>query len=137
MRAAALFLYLAGLWNLAGCVERELFIQSEPPGAVVCIDGEDRGKTPLSLPFHHYGGRLLELRLKDHKALRTFIEVDPPWYQVFPLDFFSDLLWPETVWDTHVFFYKLASHDPEDLAEEPALLERAGALRYNTFVNQE
>ena len=81
---------------LCGCVERWLFIRSDPAGARVFVDGRDRGTTPVELPFDHYGTREILLRLKDHDSAVHIVKLDPPWYQWFPIDFVSEHLWP--VW---------------------------------------
>jgi hypothetical protein len=116
-----------------GCVERELFIRSDPPAATVWLSGQERGKTPITIPFDYYGDRLLELRLRGYKVKRTIVSASPPWYQIFPLDFFFDVLWPGTLKDTQVFDFDLAPYAPEDLSEKPAILERALKLRHDAF----
>jgi len=70
---------------LAGCVEREFYIRSDPPGALVFLDGVPRGSTPLKIPFEHYGEREVELRLASYAVHHERIGISPPWYQVFPL----------------------------------------------------
>ena len=51
---------LACLWiGLAaacgGCVEREMLIETEPSDAMVYLDGEKMGPSPVSVNFVHYG----------------------------------------------------------------------------------
>ena len=118
---------------LSGCVERELFIHTDPPAASMNLDGRDYGETPVAIPFHYYGTRALELRLEGHRVKRTLIAVEEPWYQYFPLDLFFDVLWPFTIKDNQVFFIELEpvpEHEPVDRAE---ILERAGKLRNETL----
>ncbi len=41
---------------LGGCsTKRTLTIHSEPPGATIWVDGEQRGQTPYTIPFVYYG----------------------------------------------------------------------------------
>ena len=40
---------------LGGCVSREMVINSEPQGATVYVNEAAVGKTPLQMPFKHYG----------------------------------------------------------------------------------
>jgi hypothetical protein len=40
---------------LAGCVERTITINSEPQGALVYLNDEEVGRTPVSVPFLYYG----------------------------------------------------------------------------------
>jgi len=116
-----------------GCVERELFIRTEPPGASVCLDGRDLGLSPVSAQFYYYGDRLLELRLRGHKPEQTIISLKTPWYQYFPMDLFSDLFWPGTITDDHHLVCELEAAR-EGLEEKPAILERADELRYGSFI---
>jgi hypothetical protein len=113
----------------AGCVEREFYIRSEPPGALVFLDGAPRGTTPLKVSFQHYGEREVELRLASHRVLREKIEISPPWYQIFPLDFFCEVLIPYDWVDVHEFEGRLEPVGPEDLEDRDDVLERAEALR--------
>ncbi len=130
-------LLAAGVVAVQGCVERELFIKSDPPGAEACIDGCDAGETPVTVPFTYYGDRLLELRLKGYSVERTSLHVDTPWYQIFPLDFVTDLLWPGTITDTHSYSFELEPLGVEGLTDKTELMERAEKLRYDPFVRRE
>ncbi|MEZ6062270.1 MAG: PEGA domain-containing protein [Planctomycetaceae bacterium] len=73
-----------------GCVHRRVTIHSDPPGALVKVDGRDIGYTPASVDFTYYGTREVQL-LKDGFETQTqLVDINAPWYQKFPLDFFSD-----------------------------------------------
>ena len=50
----------------SGCLERKMYIKSEPPNARVTIDGEEKGVTPVEIPFTYYGTRKITLQ-KKHK----------------------------------------------------------------------
>lgn len=50
-----------------GCVERTITITSEPSGALVHLNDEEVGRTPLTVPFTFYG--VYDVRL----------EMDPVW----------------------------------------------------------
>ena len=45
------------LLTVTGCVERKMYIRSEPGGAPVWLDETYAGVTPLEHPFVHYGVR--------------------------------------------------------------------------------
>lgn len=99
---------LALLPLLAGCVERKMMIRSEPAGAPAWVDEEPVGQTPVEVPFHHYGRRRIrvgpilgEEENVKYLAAERMLETVPPWYELFPLDFFSEVLWPGTLVDTH------------------------------------
>ena len=81
-----------------GCVERSLRIESTPSGALVHLDGEQIGVTPVEVPFVYYGTRRLDVWMTDPAydlAPRTeWVELRPAWYERFPFDLFTELLWP-------------------------------------------
>jgi hypothetical protein len=132
---ACLLLGLAAVLVQPGCVERKLFINSDPPEAVLFVDGKPQGKTPAEMPFYYYGKREVELRLEGCRSKRELVDVDPPWFQYFPFDFFFEVLWPWTLHDDHTCDIQLEPYLPSQLSEEGRidLLERADALRYGAF----
>ncbi len=54
-RIPTLLSTLALVWPLTGCVERTISISSEPSGALVHLNDEEVGRTPLTVPFTFYG----------------------------------------------------------------------------------
>ncbi len=90
---------------VGGCVERLLIIRSEPPGARVWVDAVEIGRTPIEVPFEHYGTREVLLRIEGSDpprgSARTLVTLSPPWYERFPIDVLSEHLWPATIVDTH------------------------------------
>ena len=113
---------------LGGCVERILTVRTEPEGARVFLDGQEVGESPCDVPFEHFGTRDVEVRLIGHRARREFVEIDPPWWQYTPFDFFAEVIDPRD----HVFRYdvfmklELSRGGPE---EEDELLRRAEEMR--------
>lgn len=91
----------------AGCIERTMRINSEPPGATVYVDGEESGKTPLDLPFTHYGTREVLLQIDGYASDRDNVELRAPVYAWFPIDFVTDVLCPITIHDVKTFSYSL------------------------------
>jgi hypothetical protein len=108
---------------LAGCVERRIYIRSEPPGADVFIDGEYVGRTrpdndpdgPLSVRFAHYGTREWTLRKPGYQARSGVVELERPWYEYPVLDFFSEVLAPFPIRDSHFVEVKLEPARPADI----------------------
>ncbi len=109
-----------------GCVHRRVTIRSNPPGALVLIDGKERGYTPYSMDFLYYATREIQLVKPGFETLTVMQKFPKPWYQVFPIDFFSDNLWPPGVTNRNQFAYQMQPHPPA-LTNE--LLERAENLR--------
>ena len=53
-----------------------LYVKSEPPGATVLVDGEERGKTPLLVKNLEAGHHVLQLRLADIRSEKELVEVE-------------------------------------------------------------
>jgi len=121
-----------------GCVERALVVRSDPPGAKVFVDGREIGTTPARLPFEHYGTREVMVRMEvrepggDHTPLAPvtrMVELAAPWYQWFPIDLFSEFLWPGTIVDERVVEVALVPHTREELIERYEASARAHGIR--------
>ena len=98
MRSRA-FLVLFLPFVLAGCVERLISIRSEPTGADVFVDGERRGSTPHIERYSFYGGREITLVKKGYRSNRRLVELNAPWWQIFPFDLITDVVIPFTLTD--------------------------------------
>lgn len=119
---AAALAILAG----AGCVERRLTVRSEPSNALVILDGQEIGFTPVSTSFTYYGDRQIKL-VKDGYETKTINQrISTPWYEVFPLDFISEVIVPWRVRDERNYVYSL---EPQTMVSNDQLLERAAQVR--------
>ncbi len=114
----------------SGCVRSSLTIKSNPTGALLFIDGQLLGETPVTIDFDHYGHHEILLRLPTsvtselkYAPKREVIEVSPPWYLLFPFDFFVDFFYPVPIHDHHEFSFDLDRFDPSD--GRPAFEKRA------------
>ena len=114
---------LSGL--VAGCVERTLTITSEPPGALVYVSSVEVGRTPVKMPFTWYADYEVILRLQGYKTLKTHLKVDPPIYDVPPLDLLSEL----APWTYHVHRHGHFKLTKAALPSDAELIRRADALR--------
>jgi hypothetical protein len=104
-RAARLCVAVLCLAVAAGCVERRMTIISDPPGAIAIVNGHEIGPTPAEVPsnlFVYYGVYEIRLLKDGYDPLLVHQQVDPPWYEYFPLDFFSENLWPFCIRDRRV-----------------------------------
>ena len=108
----------------AGCVARTLVIESDPPGAEVRLNGAAVGKTPVHVPFRHYGVYDVEVRKAGFETVREGAPVLAPWWARFPLGVFTELLWPGRIQDVRFLAYDLA---PPVMPDRAKLLERAEA----------
>lgn len=132
MKSRRLPIWCCGWFVLAGCrAVRELRVSSEPSQAEVRLDGERVGTTPCFVPFEHYGTRRLTVYLPGYRTYSERVELTPPWYGRFPLDVFSEVLFPFGWRDIREVHVPLATGG--DLLLEPdlpAILRRADALRH-------
>jgi hypothetical protein len=103
-------LALAGLALCAcacGCVERRYTIRTDPPGALVYVNGEEVGASPVSKSFTYYGEREVTLVADGHQTARFVQPVNPPWWDNLFTEFFSENLVPFTLRDEREFSYKM------------------------------
>ncbi len=111
---------------LCGCVRRTLTIETEPQGAVVFLNDEEIGPTPVSRDFTWYGDYDVVIRKENFQTVHTNIVAKAPWYQIPPLDFFFDVLWAGQIHDQHHHTFTL---DPWVAPEHDELVGRALDLR--------
>jgi hypothetical protein len=114
---------------LGGCVERFISVRSDPPGAIVTLDDQKIGPTPVDIPYTWYGMRLLVVDLQGYTQVRETIALNPPWWQFPPIDFITDILVPATITDRREFSYSLdkVTAQPDKGLEE--VKRRAAELR--------
>jgi hypothetical protein len=125
-RRVVLAMVVAALGGLTGCVERRYTIRTNPPGALVVVNDEEIGPTPVSHSFTYYGDR--EIRLM-HDGFQTQTVIQPvkaPWWDNYLTEFFTENLVPYTFRDERVFTYDLSPTAPTDTN---TLLDRAQGLR--------
>ena len=106
-RLAAVLVVVAAM-SAVGCVERRMLIRSEPAGAPVWLDTVPIGETPLEHSFAHYGARLVRVGpIRDENGKIRYMEqervvdIEPPWYEKFPIDFFFEVIYPKRLVDEH------------------------------------
>jgi hypothetical protein len=112
-----------------GCVERKLTIKSDPPGGKVWLDGEEVGETPVSVPFTYYGTRQVVVEKDLYRTVKVVVPIGAPAYQIFPLDFFTELILPFKFVDQRVVQVGLERITP---ATKEEILQRAAELKKET-----
>jgi hypothetical protein len=123
-----LLIAMFALSTSTGCVHRRLTIDSVPGRALVMVDGEEVGYTPASVDFTYYGTREIKLIKDGYETMTVQQPVPPPWYQVPPLDFFSDNFAFGRIKDGRNFTYQLQPRVTGQ-AETEGLIDRAQSLR--------
>ncbi len=86
----------------AGCVRRRLTVRTNPPGASVFVDKQLIGTSPAATSFVYYGTREIEVVRDGYRTEKVLRTISKPWYQVPPLDFFSETLWPWEIRDEEI-----------------------------------
>ena len=122
--ALALLAALSG-----GCVDRRFIIESEPPGAVVYVNNQYIGATPVDLPFQYYGTYRFTFVADGYETLTVDECVRPPWYEYFPLEFLSECLWPGVVRDLrsiHKPMQPMQMPSPEEIRARAEQLRAQG-----------
>jgi hypothetical protein len=133
--------YLALFFCLQACVERRIDIASTPSDAEVYLDGVYVGNTPISIPFDFYGTREVHLRKRhprtdgqsakeSYLVYHTFLEINPPIYELFPLDFFTENLIPYPWKDIHPYTFEMQQDRQMTELERQELIQRTEALRH-------
>jgi len=109
-----------------GCVRRSLTVKSDPPGALVYLNGVEVGRTPMTRDFTWYGTYDVVLRKEGYETLKKRGKVIAPWWQWVPIDLFAEML-PLT--DKRELHYTLAPTTQEAI-DPQVMLDRAEALRH-------
>lgn len=107
-------------------VRRRLTVRSIPEGALVYVDDQQIGSTPVSTSFVYYGTRKIQLIKDGFKTLTVKQSFSPPWYEIPGVDFFSENLYPGELRDERVLDFQM---EPETIPPTTELLQRAEALR--------
>ena len=111
----------------SGCVHRRMTIRSNPPGALVYVDNiYEIGTTPISFDFIYYGTRKIKLVKSGFETVEDEVTIKAPAYQLFPIDFFVENLYPAEIKDHRHLTYQL---QPQLITPTDQLLQRADSLR--------
>jgi hypothetical protein len=92
---------------VCGCVERKLTINTQPQGALVVLNDEEIGASPVTVPFNWYGDYCVRISKDGYQTLDTHRKLKAPWYDHFPFDFFAGLTPKRTV-DSYEWTFELA-----------------------------
>ena len=136
IRSFYILILVTAVFAFSGCVTRSITVKTNPSNALVYIDDELIGESPVSMPFTFYGTRKVMIERKDedgvltHERTIAFEKIKAPVYEIFPLDFFSELVWPFKIKDDQVLSYNLVELDPLSIKERQAkMLKSAEELR--------
>jgi hypothetical protein len=125
-RAAVVLSLLAALSMFSGCVERRYTVRTDPPGAIVVVNGEVIGPSPASKSFIFYGDREITMMLDGYETKTVMQPIRAPWWDNLLTEFFTENLVPVSLRDEREFKYQLTPAQSPPLGE---LRDRAEALR--------
>jgi hypothetical protein len=109
-----------------GCVERRYTIRTDPPGALVVVNGQEVGVSPVSASFTYYHDRDITLIRDGYQTMRLRQPMKAPWWDNLATEFFTENMVPVTLRDEREYTYKLV---PSALPPTNQLVDRAEALR--------
>jgi hypothetical protein len=93
---------------------------------MVFVDNQPIGTTPCSVDFTYYGTREIRLVKSGFETLTVNQPIPAPWYQVPPLDFISDNLWPIPIRDNRTVAFDM---QPARLQSIDEIIARGSELR--------
>lgn len=126
-KRCALALAVLGVAALdAGCVKRRYTIRTDPPGALVYVNGEEVGTSPVSRSYTYYADREVVLVADGYKTEKIIQPFDAPWWDNNLTDFVSENLLPVTLRDEREFDYRLV---PSTNPSPNEVLTRAQGLK--------
>ena len=102
---------------LTGCVERKLTINTEPQGAIVTLNDEEIGTSPVTVGFEWYGDYDVRIAKPGYETLKTHRELKAPLHDKFPVDFMAQCLNPKRIVDSYEWTFALEEKKPIDKEE--------------------
>jgi hypothetical protein len=111
---------------LAGCVERELTINTKPQGGLVTLNDEEIGVAPVTVNFNWYGDYCVRISKEDYETLNTHRMLKGPWYDHFPFDFFAEIVNPNRIVDSYEWTFELS---PKKQISRDELIQDAQELK--------
>ncbi len=67
-------------------------INTDPDGALIYLNDQEVGRTPLKHDFQEYGNYQLEVRKEGYETLKSTQDVSAPWWDSVGPDLISELL---------------------------------------------
>ena len=111
---------------LGCCVERKLTINTRPQGALVTLNDEEIGVSPVTVSFNWYGDYNVRISKDGFQTLKTHRELKGPWYDKFPYDFFAQVLNSKRIEDSYHWTFDL---EEKQQINREKLIENAQKLR--------
>jgi len=113
-----------------GCVQRKLTIVTEPAGALVVLNDEEIGVSPVSVGFEWYGDYTVRITKEGYQTLNTHKNLKRPLRDVVGFDLFSDAF--TTKIDEYTWDFTL---EPYQQIDKDELIKSAISLQKETFAD--
>jgi hypothetical protein len=119
--SVSVLVLMAGLLSGCGGVQRDLTINTNPPGALVTLNDEEIGLSPVTVSFNWYGDYSVRITKPGFETLNTHRKLKEPWYDGFPFDFIASFCWPARTTDSYEWTFELEPYEAparEDLLRD-------------------
>lgn len=120
-----LFMLLASLAS-TGCMRRRMTIVSSPPGAMVYVDDQPIGVTPVSTSYTYYGTRKFQLVKGGYETITELRTISAPWYEMPPLDLVTENFAGREIRDEREIRFEMT---PQQVISPEQLTAQAKELR--------
>ncbi len=123
---------LLALSILTGCVERKLTINTEPQGAIVSLNDEEIGVSPVTVGFNWYGDYKVRIDKQGYETLNTHRLLKAPIHDAPVLDFFVGVLWPRRIVNEYDWTFTLTPYQPpkrDDLIESAKKMKQKAVIQ--------
>jgi len=114
---------ISALGGVGGCVDRRIAITSEPAGALVHLNDQEVGRTPLEVNFEWFGTYDVRLSLDGYEPVITSREAKAPLHEQPGIDLVA-LAMPMTSRTRIAWHFEL---EPAE-ADQAGLIERGMEL---------
>jgi hypothetical protein len=129
-KGIVLLIVLAVFCFCIGCVERKLTIVTEPSGALVALNDEEIGISPVTVAFEWYGDYSVRISKDGCRTLNTHQNLKRPLKDKFPFDLLADMF--TTKIDEYTWSFKLEPNQP---IQKDELIKAATALRKEALID--
>ena len=111
---------------LSGCVERNLTINTEPQGALIILNDEEIGTSPVTVSFEWYGDYWVRISKEGYESLNTHRPLKRPLHDRPLFDFFAQIINPNRIVDSYEWTFPL---EPRKQITREELIQAAEKLK--------
>ena len=129
-KGIVLIVVFAAFCLCCSCVERKITIVTEPPGALVALNDEEIGTSPVTVGFEWYGDYSVRISKDGYQTLSTHQKLKRPLKDVFPFDLLADMF--TTKIDEYTWTFKL---QPYQQIQKDELIKSATSLQKEALVD--